>query len=171
MATQVNVRLPDETLVRLDRYLAQQRANHPGMLISRSDAMRDLLEKGLRLEGHGQMQRTRAKLQLETRKADTFPTHAREGLRDMTEIPQIQTAAVVHHSTPIYRPEPEPQRGPTPAYTTVDPVTGARVVVPSSIPDGRPWLLKVQAREPEPEPELTARPMGSTVGRFARPRT
>lgn len=67
-----------------------------------------------------------------------------------------------------------------PSYVTVDHLTGAMVVVPESIPDSTMWLERVRAMgkdvtrlppAPVPEEDVTVRPMGSTVGAGARPRT
>ena len=48
MAETTGIRLSDEELARIDAYLEKTRAKHPGMRMTRSDAMRDLIERGLR---------------------------------------------------------------------------------------------------------------------------
>lgn len=67
----------------------------------------------------------------------------------------------------------------TPTYATVDHLTGQLVVVPEAAPDSRTWLERARALNagtrlpdgPAPDEDVTARPMGSTMGHGARPRT
>lgn len=75
---------------------------------------------------------------------------------------------------------PPPEAARQPSYVTVDHLTGTMVVVPESIPDSTTWLERVRAMgkdvtrlppAPVPEEDVTVRPMGSTVGVGARPRT
>ncbi len=48
---QMGLRLPEELVVRLDRYLDKLREDLPGVELTRTDAIRTLLEKGLQQAG------------------------------------------------------------------------------------------------------------------------
>jgi len=45
------VRVPEEMLQRLEAYMARAQAAHPYLRLSRADALRTLLDKGLSVEG------------------------------------------------------------------------------------------------------------------------
>ena len=50
MAETTGIRLSDEELASIDAYLEKTKAKHPGMRMTRSDAIRDLIARGLRAD-------------------------------------------------------------------------------------------------------------------------
>jgi len=146
---QLGVRLPVEMIARIDHYIAARKSGNETLQLTRSEAVRDLLDRALCADGRpgpghrlsgaapGMLARF-AKAPAAVRLAAEMPEQERPGRTRVGRAEELQAVPGQQDAGPRY----------TPHYVTVEPATGTLVDVPE-MPVGSvaTWLDRVKARQ------------------------